>query len=488
MYAVIMNSDETSLYKQQLLKVNEALLTCPEGPEKEELIILKESIQELLLLTDEPNASNNPSNNNDPLSDEFALFMAEMEKEGAVVKRDEEPALKKLELNDIEGKKCRAPHKHQWGNIAYHNAMICSVEPESVDDEMMVRVLFINPTHQEMLPCPYYYESDCKFTEDKCRFSHGELVTYSSLQEYIEPKFDLLSRGSYILAKQKNNLWYRAIVKKIYEERCLVKFESNRKEEEVILEHIFPLNGDNESNEDVSSDDDNSNKYEANEDEDIINMSLMITPSAQVLGDWERYTKGMGSKLMQKMGYIVGTGLGKKSEGRIEPVTAMILPQGKSLDHCMKLREQAGNDKDLFSVERKLKRLQRKQEMQCKKAYERQSKEVDVFNFINKTLGDGNSQDTTEKIEERQKIKKECSRSLNIKSLQIADNIRKVERDLERLKDSLARHTDVTSNIHLKLKDKLVYRQDQLKMYQTQALMIRNEQSLRSNKKKMTVF
>lgn len=154
----------------------------------------------------------------------------------------------------------------------------------------------------------------------------------------------------------------------------------------------------------------------------------------------------------------------------------------------MNLREQAGNDKDLFSVERKLKRLQRKQEIQSRKAYERQSKQVDVFNFINKTLGDSSSGDRKDRIEEKQRIRKECSRSLNIKSLQIADNIRKVERDLEKLKDSLARHTDVTSNIHLKLKDKLVYRQDQLKMYQTQALMIRNEQSLRSNKKKMTVF
>lgn len=157
-------------------------------------------------------------------------------------------------------------------------------------------------------------------------------------------------------------------------------------------------------------------------------------------------------------------------------------------DHCMSLREQAGNDKDLFSVERKLKRLQRRQEMQNKKAYEKQSKEVDVFKFINKTIGDSGGGDRTDRIEERQRIKKECSRSLNIKSLQIADNIRKVERDLEKLKDSLSRHTDVTSNIHLKLKDKLVYRQDQLKMYQTQALMIRNEQSLRNNKKKMTVF
>lgn len=31
------------------------------------------------------------------------------------------------------------------------------------------------------------------------------------------------------------------------------------------------------------------------------------------------------------MGYIVGTGLGKSADGRLEPVTAVILPAGKSL-------------------------------------------------------------------------------------------------------------------------------------------------------------
>lgn len=34
---------------------------------------------------------------------------------------------------------------------------------------------------------------------------------------------------------------------------------------------------------------------------------------------------------MRKMGYIVGTGLGKLADGRIEPVTAVVLPAGKSL-------------------------------------------------------------------------------------------------------------------------------------------------------------
>ncbi len=60
------------------------------------------------------------------------------------------------------------------------------------------------------------------------------------------------------------------------------------------------------------------------------------------LGDWEQFTRGMGSKLMASMGYVMGAGLGKRSEGRIEPVPAMLYPVGRSLDWCMNLREKAG--------------------------------------------------------------------------------------------------------------------------------------------------
>lgn len=157
----------------------------------------------------------------------------------------------------------------------------------------------------------------------------------------------------------------------------------------------------------------------------------------------------------------------------------------------MQLREQAGGDKNLFSVERRLKKLRKKQQRQMEKSYEREkhSKSEDVFHLINRTLSEGLEPDKTEgRVAERLIIKQDSSRNLNVKSLQVADNIRKVERDLEKLRESSSRHTDVTSNIHLKLKDKLVYRQDQLKMYQTQAQMIKNEQMLRSDKKKLTIF
>lgn len=159
-------------------------------------------------------------------------------------------------------------------------------------------------------------------------------------------------------------------------------------------------------------------------------------------------------------------------------------------DHCMDLRERAGGDKDLFSVEKKLKRLQKKQELRNQKAYEREQKKVDVFNLLNDKLLNAHKKENASqtKKQHREEIKKETCRNLNVASLKIDEDIKRVEREIYKIKESLVRHSDNRSQVNKNLKMKLTEMQHELKGLHAKALNIKNEQSIRNDKKKMTVF
>lgn len=82
---------------------------------------------------------------------------------------------------------------------------------------------------------------------------------------------------------------------------------------------------------DTSDDSDGESDSTEYSKEEVVHKSLLTVESNTPLGNWEKYTRGIGSKLMAQMGYIAGTGLGKHSDGRVEPVEATVLPAGKSL-------------------------------------------------------------------------------------------------------------------------------------------------------------
>ena len=45
-------------------------------------------------------------------------------------------------------------------------------------------MLFCNPTHMSMVPCPYFLDDKCKFSSEQCKYSHGHLVAVSDLEEF----------------------------------------------------------------------------------------------------------------------------------------------------------------------------------------------------------------------------------------------------------------------------------------------------------------
>ncbi|KAK1400076.1 R3H domain-containing protein [Heracleum sosnowskyi] len=52
---------------------------------------------------------------------------------------------------------------------------------------------------------------------------------------------------------------------------------------------------------------------------------------SQQFAAFERHTKGFGSKLMAKMGFVEGTGLGRDSQGIVNPLVASRLPKSRGL-------------------------------------------------------------------------------------------------------------------------------------------------------------
>lgn len=197
--------------------------------------------------------------------------------------------------------------------------------------------------------------------------------------------------------------------------------------------------------------------------------------------------QGIGSKLMEKMGYVYGTGLGSGGRGIITPVTAQILPPGRSLDHCMELREAANGDKDLFSVEKKLRKDQKKQEILNAKAYERESQKIntDVFAFINDTILA--TPKTNETPKNKSSLQSHSSKSLNVESVRIADDIRRKEREIAEVERSLKRNANV-SKIHDHLKQKLYVKNEELNALQREEKSLTREQATRKTKEKLCVF
>lgn len=511
-------------YEFELSQIVSALSVATEKFDKDDLSNLKSNIQELIDLTKEnleklegmtakdtnviEISDSEEDDKDDPLANEYALFKAEIEdcsNNSKIIEQTNDAAGAwndiEDELKQLEGMKCRAYHNSSWDSTGYHNAMICSVYRSAKPTfksmhEIKVRVLFINPTHKGMLPCPYFLDGNCKFSDDQCHFSHGEVVSLSNLQEYKEPNYGNIKVGSRVLVKQDNKLWYRSVIIKLPEETeepFRVKLEAKGDIVEVGLQDLVPLDATDSEISDVSDEDEIEIEEINHTKTELINQSLLIPQGNQPLGNWEKHTRGIGSKLMEQMGYVKGTGLGKRADGRLEPVEAVVLPAGKSLDHCMKLREIAGNNKNLFVFERKKRREQKKLERKRQREYEKEKKKEqnNVFNFLNTTLNstliENKNKNTPSTSKSKQNLKSESNWNLNVANFQVGEDITRLERESLKLKNSMTRHSK-DSTLYKSILAQYNQKQKELTDLRACEKNIMAEQTQRKNKAKLSIF
>ena len=405
------------------------------------------------------------------------------------------------EIEKLIGTKCRAPFKSN-----FHNAVIYGYEESSLAnavnlDDIFIQIVFSMPTENKMVPCPFYLKGNCRFSSEKCKFSHGELVKLSEIKEYREPDYTKIKEGARVIAKSPNDdIWSHGVIDMVSKNQTVVKFGGGSIET-VSFEHILPLDADDddleeESENEITSDSaSNTTDLQQSTGAGLTDDEIrMIDPTSEKLGGWEIYTRGIGSKLMEKMGYIFGTGLGKSKEGRIEPVPTIIYPSGKSLDYCVEKRLEI---KDMERVAKSDSEKHSAKYLRQKKREEKnKAKEESMFNFLNAACTSRSSQsDNPITIRKNSNSgggssssTKSSDDTQQVKSFKLSQSIDKIKGDINRLEESAKRHKGRDEKMWNFLQSKLRSKRSELQKLQQDSSSCEKEKARVRDRQKLTVF
>ncbi|KAF1460484.1 Zinc finger CCCH-type with G patch domain-containing protein, partial [Pygoscelis antarcticus] len=537
--------DEESLeaaiqtYSAQLQQVELALGAGLDPSQQSDLIQLQEDLKQLIELTesslvsvkkskllatlDTSAASSSPVGlleqdakpDSSAQDEEYAAFkeaIAELgtdakpsaDNNGASSKRDEETDDKneskyseeeeesdREEEEELSGMKVKAPYYSSWGTLEYHNAMIVGTE-DLEDGSAGVRVLYLYPTHKSLKPCPFFLDDKCRFKEN-CRFSHGQVVSVEELQPFQEPNLSALEVGSACLAKHSDGIWYTAKITDIDSGYYTVKFDSLLLKEAVVEgDSVIPPLRSEDGASSAESDEDSVDDSGYAKDSGVPENGEWTPACSSSFGGWEAHTRGIGSKLLVQMGYEFGKGLGKNSEGRVEPVQAVVLPRGKSLDQCAEVLQKKKQGKLDPGKSRKC-RAKGNSSGQSPAGSRKPPR--NVFDFLNEKL---RGKSTGEKaggmaLPERNSkeiyhASKSTKKALSVRLFQTMEKIEQTQRDIKGIQQALARNIGRHSVATAQLEEKLANAHKQLGQLQAQEASLQREQKKADTHKKMTEF
>ncbi|XP_024094558.2 zinc finger CCCH-type with G patch domain-containing protein isoform X3 [Pongo abelii] len=415
-----------------------------------------------------------------PGSGSETVLKAEAGPESAAGGQQEEEGEDEEELS---GTKVSAPYYSSWGTLEYHNAMVVGTE-EAEDGSAGVRVLYLYPTHKSLKPCPFFLEGKCRFKEN-CRFSHGQVVSLDELRPFQDPDLSSLQAGSACLAKHQDGLWHAARITDVDNGYYTVKFDSLLLREAVVEgDGILPPLRTEATESDSDSDGTGDSSYARVVGSDAVDSG---TCSSAFAG-WEVHTRGIGSRLLTKMGYEFGKGLGRHAEGRVEPIHAVVLPRGRSLDQCV----------ETLQKQTRVGKAGTNKPPRCRGRGARPGGRPpprNVFDFLNEKLQgqapgalEARAAPAGRRSEDMYHASKSAKRALSLRLFQTEEKIERTQRDIRSIQEALARNAGRHSVASAQLQEKLAGAQRQLGRLRAQEAGLQQEQRKADTHKKMTEF
>ncbi|XP_012628440.1 zinc finger CCCH-type with G patch domain-containing protein [Microcebus murinus] len=386
--------------------------------------------------------------------------------------------------DELSGTKVNAPYYSSWGTLEYHSAMVVGAE-EAADGSAGVRVLYLYPTHKSLKPCPFFLEGKCRFKEN-CRFSHGQVVSLDELRPFQDPDLSSLQAGSACLAKHQDGLWHSARITDVDSGYYTVKFDSLLLREAVVEgDSILPPLRTEAAE---SSDSDSGGVDDSSYARVVESGPADPGTCSSAFAGWEVHTRGIGSRLLAKMGYEFGKGLGRHAEGRVEPIHAVVLPRGKSLDRCAEILQKRTKGGKAGAT----------RPPRCRGRAGRPGGRPpprNVFDFLNEKL-QGQASGALEageatpgsKSKDMYHASKSAKRALSLRLFQTEEKIERTQRDIRGIQEALARNAGRHSVAAAQLEEKLAGAQRQLGQLRAQEAGLQREQRKADTHKKMTEF
>eukprot|EP00116_Pleurobrachia_bachei_P004293 sb/3464555/ len=446
-----------STYLTQLSQVQDAISA---DPSNSDLKSLETDLKEIISLTEnelmnlKKNELLRKLNDSTPQQEE----VVEEEKDGEG-------------LDSFIGMKCSIMYQSSWGSLEQHNCVVLSVAmPDDPERAAEVTLLFLTPTSQDMVPCNHFLNSTC--TYDPCRYSHGHKTTISELIDYREPNFDGFVAGRRCLCKNsESGLWSPGTVTGVGGGNITAKLDGSGREVDLGYDEVYPLTGTQEINSD---------------DGDDVGATFVPIPAPEQklnFGGWEEHTNSFGSRMMVKMGYKFGEGLGRHGTGKIDPVEIDIIPIGASLDRVRELRER----KLIRTVYKLNAILERKMKEKTETANAKIQKAASMFTTLDAITRNRDKGGDGEKGKNKKPIRKVCDKSVRVKSVSLDQDISKCKQRIKNLNLALGRRrTDEAYCSHLRVK--LREEKESLEKLLGKQRTVENELKFRSDKKKLKIF